>query len=195
VIHQDGPHYYLLAHLAWNPYTDAEAIMDDYYRRGFGPAATELKAYWSLMEQARAELIQEVPNRYRAFEIPEMYTPEFFRKAEALLDQADVKVGNAKKYRNRIAFVRCGLNYARLVVDTRSKMQKFEASECKDTELRAQVLANWEAAQQMKAEFPAFAINWTPVFRQHEHKRMMGLHPDNPVTGRVKREFETREIE
>ena len=31
-----GPHYYALVHLAWNPQADVAAVMDDYYERGFG---------------------------------------------------------------------------------------------------------------------------------------------------------------
>lgn len=190
-----GPHYYLLAHLAWNPYADADEIMDDYYRRAFGPAAADLKAYWSLMEKTRTEFLLEIPNRYRAFDVPQKYDSDFFARAGALLDQADAKVDDTGKYRDRIAFVRCGLDYAKLVVDTRRWMQKFEASKGKGADAIAKVLANWRAAESMKETIPQFAINWIPVFRQPDNKRMMGLHPDNPVSGRVKREFETRAIE
>jgi len=191
-----GPHYYLLAHLAWNPFADAQAIMDDYYRRGFGPAAAEIKTYWTLLERTRTAFVKEVPNRLRAFDIPRKYTPKFLTKAQSLLDQADAKLANAaERYRKRVAFIRCGLEYARLVVDTRRWMQKVEASKGKDAEAVGKVKANWETAARMKGVFPPFAINWRSVFFQPSSKRMMGLHPDNPLSGRKKREFETRSIE
>jgi hypothetical protein len=185
-----------LAQLAWDPQIDASAVMDDYYRRGFGPAAAELKAYWTLMERTRTEFMVELPNRLRAFDIPRKYTPELLAQAQSLLDRADEKLADAPEiYRRRVAFVRCGLDYTRLVVDTRRKMQKVEASKGEDAEAVAQVLASWEAAARLRETFPPAAVNWQAVFRQPENRRMMGLHPDNPLSGRTRREAETRYIE
>jgi len=87
----------------------------------------------------------------------------------------------------------CGLDYTKLVVDTRAWMQKFEASKGKDSESKAKVLANWKRVDQMKREFPEFAINWQAVFREptpgSDSKRVMGLHPDAPLSGRTLREL------
>ena len=64
---------------------------------------------------------------------------------------------------------------------------------------RARVLANWERVGQMRREFPEFAINWQAVFREPgtagDNKRVMGLHPDAPLTGRVLRELRTPGLE
>jgi hypothetical protein len=184
-----GPYYYLVAHLAWDPRADARALMADYYRRGFGPAAGEIEAYWSLMERTRMEAIRDVPNRQRAFEIPRWYTPELLAKAEGLLDGAAAKVKDAAEmYRRRVAFVRSGLDYTRLVVDTRTWMQKVEQSKGADTDAVTRVKANWEKAAQMRTTSPPFAINWQAVFYKPSHRWMMGLHPDNPLVGRALRE-------
>ncbi len=184
-----GPYYYLLAHLAWNPRADANAVMDDYYRRAFGPASDELKTYWTLMEQTRQAFVKEVPNRHRAFDIPSRYTPEWLAQAEALLARAMEKAAKGPDiYRKRIEFVRAGLDYTRLLVDTRRWMQKVEASKGKDAQAVARVKANWETAARMSKTSPPFAINWQMVFSQPDNKRMMGLHPDNPLSGRTLRE-------
>lgn len=191
-----GPHYYLLAQLAWNPYIDADAVMNDYYQRGFGPASEEVEAYWTLMEDTRQDFIRDVPNRYRAYDIPQRYTPELLAKAEALLDRADSQVaGGPEIYGRRIEFLRAGLQYTRFVVDTRRWMQQVEESEGHDTRSVEAVLANWEKAPDMIQHLPPFAINYVPVFRQPMNKRMMGLHPDNPLSGRVMREYQTRVLE
>jgi hypothetical protein len=191
-----GPHYYLLAHLAWNPYADVQAVMDDYYQRGFGPAAAEMKAYGSLLEQTRMAFVREVPNRMRAFDIPRQYTPELLAQAGSLLNQADARLAGAPEiYRKRVAFLRCGLDYTRLVVDTRRWMQQVEQSKGKDADAVAKVKANWETAARMRQTFPPFAINWIAVFREGgDNKRMMGLHPDNPLSGRVLREAQAHNI-
>ncbi len=89
--------------------------------------------------------------------------------------------------------MRCGLDYTKLVVDTRTWMQKFEASNGEDAQASARVLANWQRVETMKRDFPLFAINWQAVFRVpvpgREAKRIMGLHPDTPLSGRVLREL------
>lgn len=198
-----GPHYYALAHLAWNPQTDIAALMDDYYQRGFGPAAAEVKAYWQLMERTRMEFVAEEPSRHRAFHLPRKYTPELFAQAQAFLDTAAKKLASAdEKYRRRLHFIECGLDYARLVADTRSWMQKLEASKGQDGEAKARVLANWTRAAQMKQTFPQHAINWGAVFREPDgksggdgNKRVMGLHPTAPLSGRTLRELQAPGLE
>ena len=191
-----GPHYYLLAHLAWNPNADAAAVMDDYYTRGFGPAHEAVKAYWDLMEDTRQAVVEEVPNRHRAYEIPKYYTPQLLAHAEALLDQAVAKVADDPEiYRQRIEFLRAGLQHTRLVVDTRKWMQRVEESKGKDPQAVARVLANWEKAAEMRETLPAFAVNYQAVFHQPMNKRMMGLHPGNLLSGRVMREAQMRGLE
>jgi len=191
-----GPHYYTLAHLAWNPQADVAAVMDDYYQRGFGPAAAEVKAYWQLLERTRMEFVAEEPSRHRAFDLPKKYTPELFVQAQAHLDAAAKKLTAAdEKYRRRLHFIQYGLDYAKLGVDTRASMQKLEASKGQEAAAKAEVMANWDRAEQMKQKAPAYAINWQAVFRQpgngggDGNKRVMGLHPDAPLSGRTLREL------
>lgn len=195
-----GPHYYALAHLAWNPQTKVEALMDDYYQRGFGPAAAEVKAYWKLLEQTRMEFVAEEPSRQRAYDLPKKYTPELFAKAQSHLDAAAAKIAGAdEKYRRRLRFIQCGLDYARLVVDTRAWMQKLEASKGRDADAKARVMANWDRVEEMKKTFPEFSINWSAIFRVPEPgkdaKRVMGLHPDAPLSGRVLKELREAGLE
>jgi hypothetical protein len=196
-----GPHYYAVAHLAWNPRTDVAALMEDYYQRGFGPAAADVKAYWQLMERTRMEFVAAEPSRQRAFDLPKKYTPALFAQAQSHLDAAARKLAGAdEKYRRRLKFVQCGLDFAKLVADTRAWMQKFEASQGKDTAAKARVEANWRRAEQMKREFPEHAISWIAVFREptgtsDSSKRVMGLHPNAPLSGRTLRELRAPGLE
>jgi hypothetical protein len=182
-----GPYYYLLAHLAWNPRADATAIMDDYYLRAFGPAAPEMKAYWELLEKTRDDFVREVHNRFRLYTLPTRYTPELFARLAGLLGAADAKIAGAdEKYRRRVAYVRSGFDFTKLLVSTRRGMQKLEASKGADAEAKAAVLANWEIADAMRKSFPPFAINWQTAFR-NGNRYVMGLHPDAPLGGRTLR--------
>jgi hypothetical protein len=185
-----GPLYYALAHLAWDPKADLAALMDDYYQRCYGPAAADAKAYWQLMERTRMEFVVEKPSSFRAFELPQKYTAELFAKAQAHLDSAAGKLISAdEKFRRRLHFTRCGFEFAKLCVDTRAAMQQFEASKGKDEAAKARVLANWDRTVVMQKEFPPYAINWNATFHTpgatpggKRDKRGEGLHPKSPLT-------------
>ena len=185
-----GPLYYALAHLAWDPKADVAALMDDYYQRCYGPAAADAKAYWQLMERTRMEFVVEKPSPFRAFDLPLKYTAELFAKAQAHLDAAVAKLANAdEKYRRRLHFTRCGFEFAKLCVDTRAAMQQFEASKGKDEAAKERVLANWDRTVVMQKEFPPYAINWNATFHTpgatpggKRDKRGEGLHPKSPLT-------------
>jgi hypothetical protein len=147
------------------------------------------------------EFVAEEPSRHRAFDLPKKYTPELFARARAHLDAASEKLRAAEeKYRRRLRFVQCGLDFAELVVDTRAWMHRLEANEGQDANASAMVLANWGRTARMKDGFPEFAINWQAVFRapgsgSGDNKRIMGLHPDVPLGGRTLRELKMPGLE
>ena len=149
------------------------------------------------------EFVAEEPSRHRAFHLPRKYTPELFARAQAHLDAAAAKLTAAEeKYRRRLRFIQYGLDYAKLVVETRAWMEKLEASKGKDDDAKAHVLANWTRAAQMKEDSPEHAINWGAVFRAPDgksggdgNKRVMGLHPDTPLSGRTLKELNAPGLE
>jgi hypothetical protein len=195
-----GPHYYALAHLAWNPRADVQAVMNDYYQRTYGPAAADLKAYWELLERTRMEFVAEKSGRARVYNLPQKYTPALLATAQSHLDAAAAKLATAdEKYRRRLHFTRCGFEFTQLVLSTRAAMQKFEASKGKDAAAKAQVLANWARVDVMEKEYPAFAINWRSVFAAGNpggrNKRTEGLHPDAPLSLKTIREMRTTDLE
>lgn len=198
-----GPLYYALVHLAWDPHTEVEALMDDYYARTYGPAADDVKAYWELLERTRMEFVTENPSPFRAFDLPAKYTPALFDEAQAHLDSAMTKLAAAdEKFLRRLHFTRCGLEFAKVVVDTRAAMQEFEASNSTDEVAKARILANWERTDVMRKEFPDLAINWNAVFQKpatnapaNPNKRIEGLHPDSPITSYTLRRMQAAGLE
>lgn len=147
-----GPQYYLMAQLAWDPYQDGEAVLTDYYRRGFGPAAAEIEAYWNLMESATGRFVADSDlrtssrNRFHtAALVPRIYHPAFLQEAEALLDRADAKAAAApERYAQRIAFVRAGFDFTRLMAANVPLMERVRASGGRDVAAVRQVEKHWE---------------------------------------------------
>ncbi len=49
---QNGPLYWMTAKLLWDVDADVEALLDEYFRTMYGPAAAEMRAYYEALEYA-----------------------------------------------------------------------------------------------------------------------------------------------
>ncbi|MCA1808820.1 MAG: hypothetical protein LC725_05115 [Lentisphaerae bacterium] len=133
-----GPHYYMLAQMAWNPYADGEAILKDYYQRAFGPAAETMAGYWDLIERAATQIGFEGKSER------EVWNDDFFQDAYARLDRAASEAGT-EVYAERVAFVRAGLDYLRLMQEMLPFIDRLTETKGQDTEAKAATQAKWEA--------------------------------------------------
>ncbi|MCA1809975.1 MAG: DUF4838 domain-containing protein, partial [Lentisphaerae bacterium] len=145
-----GPLFYLMAQLAWNPYADGKAILQDYYQRGFGPAAEAIEAYWTFLDQNMGTQGEDA----------------FYEQAYDLLDRAEQVVAAAPEiYRERIAYVRMGIDFLRYVREARAAMDRFRESNGQDTAAEDEARRIWiEKIHPLAtdAKHP-HAINWGPL--------------------------------
>jgi len=137
-----GVQLYLMMQLAWDPLQDGPALLEDYYRRGFGPAAAAVARYFDLMEKAH-DRITEIPGfrhssglRYLALQFYEaVYTDELLSQADELLREAEAGVtAAADVYRQRVAFLRIGLDFTRLQLQIMHTMDRVRESRGKEAE-------------------------------------------------------------
>lgn len=157
-----GPMYYLMAQLAWNPNRPVDEIMDDYYQKGFGPAAEEIEAYWKLMENNRIA-IQPDKSTEGVKSWAEAFNPEFFKTAYALLDKSAVKAAQAgKEYSARVAFVRAGLDYLRLNTENQALVRQIIEAKSPDPVVREKMRTNWKMIEEIDQKYPA-ALSITRV--------------------------------
>lgn len=83
----------------------------------------------------------------------------FLADADGLLRRAAEKVeGEPEVYQQRVAFVRAGLEYTRLILDQVSVMRQLR--ENNDPEALSQARENWERIQQIMAEHPTAMNEW-----------------------------------
>ncbi len=173
-----GPLYYLGTQLVWDPKKDVDEIMDDYYQRAFGPAAPELKEYWTLMEDARNRKVDEYPGEQNGFD--EVYTPEFFATVNGLIERARKATANADgKYRKRVDFVAAGLQYTEMVAELRDLMQRVRDKRSSDGEAAERARQIWVDIEQLCNDHP-YSMRWTRI--TPASRRVMrggGLHPDH----------------
>ncbi len=104
---------YLIAKLLWNPYQDANLIINDFLAGYYGAAAPYIRQYIDIMQQA---LIQS-GKRLDIYGFPtdalESYlTPALIKKYEALFDSAAVAVSDDKVLSDRISQARMPLEFA-----------------------------------------------------------------------------------
>jgi hypothetical protein len=171
-----GPQYYVMAQLIWNPQQDGQAILDDYYRRGFGPAAGNVKAYFEMLERGRMAYVKEHGYKSGVFNLPHLYTDDLLRRAEDQLRRASAAAeAGPEIYRRRVEFVRAGLEFTKRTIATIRWMDGYWSKP--DAQIARRVRENWEQMQQICEEHPR-AVNWGPV--RPTTPRMLGLHPDHP---------------
>lgn len=164
-----------MAQIVWNPQVDAQATLDDYYRRAFGPAAASVREYYETLEQERMKFTA-VDGETGVFSLPKLYTRELLRDSQARLDRAAAAAPPDSIYARRVAFVRAGYEYTRLTLDNITLMSGYWKA--KDAAVAAKVTENWSAIQQLIAAHPP-ALNAGPL--RPLTKRMAGLHPDSPA--------------
>lgn len=148
-----GPHYYMLAQMGWNPYADGEAILADYYQRAFGPAAEIMAQYWELMDETSDQIVFNGQPMDEVW--PGSSDADFYRKAYGLLDGAMEAVAVADEvYANRVAYVRAGLDYLRLYRENQHLIARLEEARGDDADALASARVNWEQILDIHERYP-----------------------------------------
>ncbi len=112
-----GPHLYQSIRIAYNPDTDSDALMDDYFMKFYGPDAGPLmKEYWLSIDNAFAELKCESGG---FFALHLIYTPTFLRQLDDLLKKVSSAVRDDRTYSARVVIAAEGLKNAAQYIDMR----------------------------------------------------------------------------
>ncbi len=178
-----GPMYYVMAQLAWNPHQDGDALLADYYERGFGEAAGEIETYWSMMERANETLMRSPglrtrsSRRYDLVRIAgQVYTPQFLVRADGILQQAAAKVTDEpERYRRRVAFVRDGFEFFRRMIECIPLMERVRESEGRDTGAVRQATANWARMEEIVERTSPHGFRFTTISSRMQGGYMGGM--------------------
>lgn len=100
-----GLNYYAAARLNWDPGQDAAAIIDDYCRAGFGPAAGPVRRYFSRLEALTAEAAAKNHKHL------EVFSPETIAELNDMLIDARGLAAGDVEIEHRIAFLKTGLDW------------------------------------------------------------------------------------
>jgi hypothetical protein len=102
-----GLNYYVVARLHWNPEQDVDALVDDYCRAGFGPAAKSVRRYFDRLE---ALLNEAAAKKERT----PVFTSEGLASLRKELDQARKEAEGEAIVAKRVAFLELGLHWTEI---------------------------------------------------------------------------------
>jgi hypothetical protein len=105
--------YYVLSRLMWDSRQDAEALVADYCRSGFGAAAPQIRRYVDFMNTTFQQRMLASGLRANPGSIHFLWLPEDLRQAGALLDEAEAAEADPA-VRRRIGFLRQGVRFVAL---------------------------------------------------------------------------------
>lgn len=162
-----GLQVYLMAKLTYDPRQDGQAILDDYYTRGFGPAASEVKQYYDVLQKAHDNLLENIVQsgakaKESVLATGEAFNADVMKEAAAILDAAADKVKDSSgKYAARVAFLRTGCDFVTLQSRIIALMNQVRATQGKNVEAVNQAIALCEQrAQMLKDHYSDFALKY-----------------------------------
>ncbi len=168
----EGVEYYLIAQLAWDPLQDANAVLTDYYRRGFSGAAQDVKKYFELMEQVQYSVLERTrPAIGRFIErndiFKEIYTPEILSQADGFLrDAAKQVAGGPEVYGKRVAFLQVGLDLTKLQIEILRVMDQVRESGGRATAAVKRAVELCDRREKLLQEnLEGFAVGYTQLIR------------------------------
>jgi len=148
-----GLNYYVLAQMLWDPAQSVDAIIDDYCKSGFGPAADEMKAYFAHLEKLTDKMAERKAENIAALEdLTNDYHESLFKtftivyndgemaKLEAMLEKAKEKTAPDSIERRRVEFITAGF----LITKNRCEMSKKYAAAKSKGSLKADCAAQWK---------------------------------------------------
>lgn len=126
---------YVLGRLHVNPESPADEIMEEYYA-AFGPAAKRVKAYWEYWERYsfdHMEVFKDGLWHYARYpeSAAKRFPPESFAPAEKLMAEAEEAAAKDRDAAAKVAFLKTGLQHARLCVEASVALEKAGKDEVK----------------------------------------------------------------
>ena len=115
--------YYVAARLLWDVEADVDALLDDFYRKFYGPAAGPMRRYYERLEKAAIDSgLHFSPPYYR---FPEVFTDACLADCRKYLEEAK-QLANTEKIQQRLAMVETSLTYTELVMDYVGEVRRVD---------------------------------------------------------------------
>ena len=132
-----GPSLYLASRLMWNAKADSKAIMDNYFKSFYGPAAQPMNDFFNILEDAFANADYHTGN---VFDMPHVLTSDVMDKLDEKLNAAENLVSPESVFAKRIKLVRMSQDYGKANLAMMAAFNSFDFKKAKDEYGRASAL-------------------------------------------------------
>lgn len=180
------PQYYLMSQLVWNPNQSYEVIMDDFYRRAYGPANEIMAAYWTELEKMREKLLAAYPDQFSFFLMHEVYDEAWISGARRMLERALIMAQGQDIFSKRIQYHQTGLDIVADMLELRRLQSQVQNSRNPDG-IKNEIDAKWKKAQQKVEKAPLDAFNKIYLFRDSMNGKTNSMHYDFQPKKKVER--------
>ncbi len=109
----EAPSPYIAAKLMWDHTADVDALLQDFYEKFFGPAATPMGRYITAMDAALRDADYHTGS---SWDMPWLYPAQMRQKARALLDEAQGLAGDGI-YGQRVGGLRLTFEYLEAFIE------------------------------------------------------------------------------
>ena len=103
-----GPSLYLASRIMWDPSLNADALLDDYFTKFYGPAAEPMRSHFDRLERAYREADYHTGN---VFDIPHILIPRVMLKLGSSLQSAEQAVPDESIFARRVHMTRVGFDF------------------------------------------------------------------------------------
>ena len=111
----DGPLYYVIGKLLWDPAADPQALAAEWTRGMFGPAAADMEAFYAAVEASVRKTGQSYSDNPPR-QVPGLYDPAELNRAMAALERAEKKAAGDPPCAARLEKVARTFRYGRTMV-------------------------------------------------------------------------------
>jgi len=156
----NGIDYYVTARLIWDPSRSVDDIIDDYCQAGWGPAARPVRQYLDAVEKVCDKLAAS--NQYEGYRVNQgllasQFSDAFLAELNGILDEAKQLAGADSKIKQRVEFLRIGVDYARVNRDVVLAQEALKAGQGDKAALTAAATA---AAEAKLNYMKSLGLNW-----------------------------------
>ena len=141
----NGINYYVAGRLLWDTSLDAQAVLDDFYQKGFSRAAPAIRRYHQRLQEvwraATADGEDITCSSFEKTRLPELFTPELLEQCARDLAEASRAADN-DLIRRRVEFYRQGLRYTELTTAA-SRAARRALERPSEKRLIEEALAAW----------------------------------------------------
>ena len=140
---------YMISKLLWNPYENADTVMNDFLRGYYGAGAKYIRQYIDKMREALIKSRQPL----RIFGTPNeavtsYLTPTLIEQYEKLFDQAEAAVKESPEVLERVKIARLPLEFA--------IMEQAKKNPTGDRGVFAKVIGKWEVRTDIRSRIDPF---------------------------------------